>query len=65
MYFEKHVNCSKLSSMICFPTNLNKSTETKSYFEAAQDKNWVEAMNSEMEALYRNNTWVLIYMLIE
>ncbi|GKA57418.1 hypothetical protein Tco_0756606 [Tanacetum coccineum] len=33
--------------------------EPKSYVKAAQDKNWVEAMNSEMEALYRNNTWVL------
>nr|GEW70633.1 putative reverse transcriptase, RNA-dependent DNA polymerase, Gag-polypeptide of LTR copia-type [Tanacetum cinerariifolium] len=51
---KKHVKYSNLSTMnFCFATNLNKS-----YVEAAQDKNWVEAMNNEMKALFRNNTWV-------
>ncbi|GKC24460.1 retrovirus-related pol polyprotein from transposon TNT 1-94 [Tanacetum coccineum] len=35
------------------------STEPKSYFEASKDKNWNEAMNNEIEALHRNNTWIL------
>nr|GEX21172.1 putative reverse transcriptase, RNA-dependent DNA polymerase, Gag-polypeptide of LTR copia-type [Tanacetum cinerariifolium] len=30
-----------------------------SYVEVAQDNHWVEAMNNEMEALFRNNTWIL------
>ncbi|GKB76688.1 ribonuclease H-like domain-containing protein, partial [Tanacetum coccineum] len=29
-----------------------KSTEPKTYLEVAQDKNWVEAMNSEMKAFW-------------
>ncbi|GKB56849.1 ribonuclease H-like domain-containing protein [Tanacetum coccineum] len=52
---EKHVKYSNLSTMnFCFVTNLNKS-----YVKASQDKNWVKAMNNEMEALFRNNTWIL------
>ncbi|GKD21931.1 hypothetical protein Tco_1223634 [Tanacetum coccineum] len=39
--------------------NLNKSYEPKSYQKTVLDKNWVETMNNEMEALFRNNTWVL------
>lgn len=34
-----------------------KTVEPESYSEAASDPNWVKAMNEEMEALYRNNTW--------
>ncbi|GJS74444.1 ribonuclease H-like domain-containing protein [Tanacetum coccineum] len=57
---EKHVNYSKLSAVnLCFASNLNKSSEPKSYYEVAPDKNWVEAMNNEMEDLFKNNTWVL------
>ncbi|GKC17398.1 hypothetical protein Tco_1014180, partial [Tanacetum coccineum] len=48
---EKHVNYSKLSFVnYCF---------AKNYLEASQNKNWVEAINSEMEDLFRNNTCVL------
>ncbi|KAJ0913978.1 putative RNA-directed DNA polymerase [Helianthus annuus] len=36
------------------------SVEPSSYFEAIKDPRWIEAMNSEMEALYRNNTWVVV-----
>ncbi|GJR51864.1 putative RNA-directed DNA polymerase [Tanacetum coccineum] len=57
---EKFVCYSKLSSMnYCFLTNLNKSVEPKSYIDACNDENWINAMNQEMEALHRNNTWVL------
>ncbi|GJX42513.1 ribonuclease H-like domain-containing protein [Tanacetum coccineum] len=42
-----------------FTANINKSFEPKSYEEAALDKNWVQAMNDEMQALYENNTWIL------
>nr|GEU39707.1 ribonuclease H-like domain-containing protein [Tanacetum cinerariifolium] len=34
--------------------------EPKSYEEAALDKNWVQAINEEMHALYENNTWDLV-----
>ncbi|GJY20493.1 ribonuclease H-like domain-containing protein [Tanacetum coccineum] len=62
---EKHANYSKLSTMnFCFATNLNKFVEPKSYVEAAQDKHWVETMNNEMEALFRNNTWILTDLLV-
>ena len=42
---------------LCFATNLNKCVEPKSYEEAAKDPKWYEAMNNEIEALNRNNTW--------
>ncbi|KAJ0470227.1 putative RNA-directed DNA polymerase [Helianthus annuus] len=44
---------------LCFATALNKITEPTCYEEAASDPRWVEAMNKEMEALFRNNTWIL------
>ncbi|GJY79224.1 putative RNA-directed DNA polymerase [Tanacetum coccineum] len=58
---EKHVNYSKLSgNNMYFASNLNKSSEPKSLKVAILDKNWIEAMNNEMEALFRNKTWVLV-----
>ncbi|KAJ0752905.1 putative RNA-directed DNA polymerase [Helianthus annuus] len=58
---EKVVNYSNLSvDNFCFVASLNKSVEPNSYFEAIKDPRWIEAMNSEMEALYRNNTWVIV-----
>ncbi|GJR84177.1 ribonuclease H-like domain-containing protein [Tanacetum coccineum] len=57
---EKHVSYSKLSSVnYCFSTTLNKSVEPRSYADACKNENWINAMNQEMEALHRNNTWVL------
>ncbi|KAJ0801453.1 putative RNA-directed DNA polymerase [Helianthus annuus] len=58
---EKVINYANLSyENKCFVSSLNKILEPTSYNEAASDVKWVEAMNSEMEALYRNNTWVLV-----
>lgn len=57
---EKVVNYAFLSQEIfCFVSTLNKAVEPESFFEASKDKNWVIAMNEEMEALYRNRTWIL------
>ncbi|GJZ51662.1 retrovirus-related pol polyprotein from transposon TNT 1-94 [Tanacetum coccineum] len=57
---EKVVKYSYLSSRnYCFSTSLNKSVEPSSYYEALKDKNWVDAMNVEIEALNRNNTWIV------
>ncbi|KAJ0532312.1 putative RNA-directed DNA polymerase [Helianthus annuus] len=56
----KVVNYACLSAEnLCFIASLNKTVEPSSYEEAASDPRWVEAMNKEMEALFRNNTWVL------
>ncbi|KAJ0435793.1 putative RNA-directed DNA polymerase [Helianthus annuus] len=58
---EKVVNYSSLSSdNLCFITSLNKTIEPTCFNEAVKDINWVQAMNSEMEALHRNNTWTLV-----
>ncbi|GJU60881.1 ribonuclease H-like domain-containing protein [Tanacetum coccineum] len=55
---EKYVNYSKLSSETkCFVTELNKSVKPRNYWEACKDQHWVEAMNKEMDALYKNDTW--------
>ncbi|GJX69194.1 putative RNA-directed DNA polymerase [Tanacetum coccineum] len=45
---------------MCFASNLNKSSKPKSLKEAILDKNWIEAMNNEIEALFRNKTWVVV-----
>ncbi|GKB88950.1 zf-CCHC domain-containing protein [Tanacetum coccineum] len=52
------VNYSKLcGENLCFTTTLNKSFEPSNYKDVIHDNNWVEAMNNEMEALNRNQTW--------
>ncbi|KAI3707507.1 hypothetical protein L6452_26097 [Arctium lappa] len=57
---EKVVNYSCLNSeFFCFVSTLNKSFEREIFYEASKDQNWVDAMNLEMEALYRNGTWLL------
>nr|GEU36268.1 retrovirus-related Pol polyprotein from transposon TNT 1-94 [Tanacetum cinerariifolium] len=57
---EKHVNYYKLDSInFYFATTLNKSTKPETYYEAIKDNNWVEAMNNEIKALNRNNTWTI------
>ncbi|KAJ0890287.1 putative RNA-directed DNA polymerase [Helianthus annuus] len=58
---EKVVNYAKLSfDNFSFVSSLNKSVEPNSFNEAVKDPRWVEAMNSEMEALNRNNTWIVV-----
>ncbi|XP_076950961.1 uncharacterized protein LOC143624107 [Bidens hawaiensis] len=58
---EKVVNYSHLSGPnFCFATMLTKSSEPKTFFEASSDSNWITAMNDEIEALHRNNTWDLV-----
>lgn len=55
---DKVVNYSQLSAEnYCFVSNLNKTNEPSNYKEAMLDNRWVEAMNAEMEALYRNETF--------
>ncbi|GJV27187.1 putative RNA-directed DNA polymerase [Tanacetum coccineum] len=39
--------------------SLNKSVEPNCLSEAMSDPNWVEAVNNEIEALNRNNTWTI------
>ncbi|XP_022040102.1 uncharacterized protein LOC110942636 [Helianthus annuus] len=58
---EKVVNYANLSvDNLCLISSLNKSVEPSSYNEAIKDPRWIEAMNKEMEALNRNNTWVVV-----
>ncbi|GJU37394.1 ribonuclease H-like domain-containing protein [Tanacetum coccineum] len=57
---EKYVTYTNLNtSNCCFSTNLNNSSEPTSYFEAIKNPNWIEAMNNEIEAINRNNTWTI------
>ncbi|GKD37994.1 ribonuclease H-like domain-containing protein [Tanacetum coccineum] len=54
----KHVNYSNLSEEnYCFSTNLNKNIKPRNFQEACTNKDWVVAMNEEMEAFHRNETW--------
>ncbi|GKE96769.1 ribonuclease H-like domain-containing protein, partial [Tanacetum coccineum] len=58
---EKYVGYSKLNSEnYCFITQLNKTREPKSYFEAVKYPHWTDAMNQEMNALLRNSTWEMV-----
>ncbi|KAF5771878.1 putative RNA-directed DNA polymerase [Helianthus annuus] len=45
---------------VSFISGLNKTVEPSTYREAVKDPKWVEAMNLEMEALLRNNTWEVV-----
>ncbi|GJZ07010.1 putative RNA-directed DNA polymerase [Tanacetum coccineum] len=54
----KVVNYFKLcDENLCFIPTLNKSFEPSNYKDSIHDNNWIEAMNNEMEALNRNQTW--------
>nr|GEX23715.1 ribonuclease H-like domain-containing protein [Tanacetum cinerariifolium] len=44
---------------MCFANSLNKSVEPTCLSEALSDPNCVEAMNNEIKALNRNNTWTI------
>nr|GEW64912.1 ribonuclease H-like domain-containing protein [Tanacetum cinerariifolium] len=58
---EKYVGYSKLNSEnFCFVTQLNKTREPKTYFEASNYSYWTNAINQEMNALLRNGTWELV-----
>ncbi|KAJ0826856.1 putative RNA-directed DNA polymerase [Helianthus annuus] len=58
---ENVLNYANLSpDNLCFASVLNKSVEPKNYVEAKTDTNWVNAMNEELEALHRNNTWDIV-----
>ncbi|GJZ04322.1 ribonuclease H-like domain-containing protein [Tanacetum coccineum] len=58
---EKFVSYSKLSGdILCFVTHLNKNSEPRSFFEASQSPQWIDAMNLEMSALLENDTWELV-----
>ena len=55
---EKYVSYSKLNSEnLCFTTQLNKISEPKSFCEASKSPYWIDAMNDEMEALNKNDTY--------
>ncbi|GAU31823.1 hypothetical protein TSUD_58240 [Trifolium subterraneum] len=43
-----------------FSVSLSQTTEPKTYSEACKSQEWIDAMNSELEALYRNSTWNII-----
>ncbi|GJZ19206.1 ribonuclease H-like domain-containing protein, partial [Tanacetum coccineum] len=58
---EKYVGYSKLNSEnFCFVTELNKTREPKTYFEASKYSHWTDAMNQEIDDLLRNCTWELV-----
>ncbi|GJX52001.1 ribonuclease H-like domain-containing protein [Tanacetum coccineum] len=58
---EKFVGYAKLNTEnLCFVTELNKSHEPKTFSEALRYSHWTDAMNKEMEALLRNDTWDLV-----
>ncbi|GJR81314.1 ribonuclease H-like domain-containing protein [Tanacetum coccineum] len=39
---------------------VNKNCEPKTFFEASKFSYWTDAMNSEMDALLRNDTWDIV-----
>nr|GEX13049.1 hypothetical protein [Tanacetum cinerariifolium] len=58
---EKHGSYVKLNIVnYCFETTLNKFVEPSSYYEAAKDSKWIEVMNKEIDALYKNYTWTIV-----
>ncbi|GKB98024.1 ribonuclease H-like domain-containing protein [Tanacetum coccineum] len=57
---ERVVNYANLKpDSFCFATALNKSIEPKCYEDVVLDSNWIDAMNSEIEALNENQTWFI------
>ncbi|GKD86314.1 ribonuclease H-like domain-containing protein, partial [Tanacetum coccineum] len=62
---EKYVSYASLNKYnMCFASTLNKSSEPTCYNNALGDSNLVDAINNEIEALSRNNTWFICDMLV-
>ncbi|GJR36406.1 ribonuclease H-like domain-containing protein [Tanacetum coccineum] len=60
---ERYVGYSKLNSENhCSITQLNKTREPKSYFEASKYHHWTNAMNQEIDALLRNGSWEMVQL---
>lgn len=58
---EKFVSYANLSpENFCFITKLNKLSEPKNYWEASKVQHGKEAMNTEMNALYENDTFDIV-----
>ncbi|GJW22071.1 ribonuclease H-like domain-containing protein [Tanacetum coccineum] len=58
---KKYVGYSKLNSKnYCFGTQLNKNSKPKSFYKASKFSHWTDAMNNEMDALLRNDTWKIV-----
>nr|GEW00906.1 hypothetical protein [Tanacetum cinerariifolium] len=54
------VKCDKFSSCHrTFPEAIEKEREPVTYYEAIKDKRWKSAMDSELEALEQNKTWMI------
>nr|GEX40617.1 ribonuclease H-like domain-containing protein [Tanacetum cinerariifolium] len=45
--------------------SMNKIIEPKTFNKASKDIRWIEAMNLEMEALNRNETWIITELPVE
>jgi hypothetical protein len=43
-----------------FTLSLTQHTEPKTYIEACKSEHWVKAMNSELEALSKTGTWMIV-----
>ncbi|GAU51097.1 hypothetical protein TSUD_185270 [Trifolium subterraneum] len=43
-----------------FYVSLSQTTKPKTYSETCKSQEWIDAMNSELEALYKNGTWDII-----
>ncbi|GKB64307.1 hypothetical protein Tco_0920493 [Tanacetum coccineum] len=57
---EKVVNYANLNhENFCFASGLNKSVEPTCYQDAILDNNWIDAINAEIEALNKNQTWII------
>ncbi|GKC76681.1 putative RNA-directed DNA polymerase [Tanacetum coccineum] len=57
---ERVVNYANLKlDSFCFATALNKSIEPTCYEDVVLDSNWIDAMNSKIEALNENQTWII------
>ncbi|GKE96515.1 ribonuclease H-like domain-containing protein [Tanacetum coccineum] len=41
------------------PFSEGNSSKPTTYYEAVKNLNWIEAVNNEIEALIRNNTWTI------
>jgi Reverse transcriptase (RNA-dependent DNA polymerase) len=58
---QETVRYDKISSnFYTFLTQIEKVPEPNNFEEAKQDQNWISAMNDELNALKRNQTWDLV-----
>lgn len=57
-----HIKISLHIILLNFISAISTQSEPKNYKEAIKDQQWIQAMDTELDALKQNPTWIITYL---